>query len=235
MRALDIQYMWQCLPEIMKGIPYALLIAVVALIFGSILGLVTALIRIFKLPVLKQISAIYIAIIRGTPLMVQILVTYYGIPQLLEWVNYKWGTNVSINSIPAIYFMFFCFSLYTGSYMSEMFRSCIQAVDPGQLEACYSVGMTTNQGLIRVVLPQAFSTALPNIGNQFIGLIKDASLAFAVAIPEILGRAKIVAGRSSKFLEAYIVAAIIYFVICTICQFALDYIEKRNGKYTRRK
>ena len=109
MRALDIQYMWQCLPEIMKGIPYALLIAVVALIFGSILGLVTALIRIFKIPVLKQISAIYIAIIRGTPLMVQILVTYYGIPRLLEWVNYKWGTNVSINSIPAIYFMFFCF------------------------------------------------------------------------------------------------------------------------------
>ena len=106
MRALDIQYMWQCLPEIMKGIPYALLIAVVALIFGSILGLVTALIRIFKIPVLKQISAIYIAIIRGTPLMVQILVTYYGIPRLLEWVNYKWGTNVSINSIPAIYFMF---------------------------------------------------------------------------------------------------------------------------------
>lgn len=235
MRGLDLQFMTECLPEIMRGIPYALLIAVVALILGSILGLLTALIRIFKIPVLKQIANVYIAVIRGTPLMVQILVTYYGIPRVLEYINFKCGTSLNINNIPAIYFMFFCFSLYTGSYMSEMFRSCIQAVDPGQLEACYSVGMTTSQGLIRVVLPQAFSTALPNIGNQFIGLVKDASLAFAVSIPEILGRAKIVAGRSSKFLEAYIVAALIYFVICTICQFLLDYLEKRNGKYTKRK
>ena len=235
MRGLDLQFMVECLPEIMRGIPYALLIAVAALILGSILGLLTALIRIFKIPVLKQIANVYIAVIRGTPLMVQILVTYYGIPRVLEYINFKCGTALNINNIPAIYFMFFCFSLYTGSYMSEMFRSCIQAVDPGQLEACYSVGMTTGQGLIRVVLPQAFSTALPNIGNQFIGLVKDASLAFAVSIPEILGRAKIVAGRSSKFLEAYIVAALIYFVICTICQFLLDYLEKRNGKYTKRK
>ena len=115
-----------------------------------------------------------------------------------------------------------------------MFRSCIEAVDPGQLEACYTVGMTTRQGMIRVVLPQAFSTALPNIGNNFIGAIKDASLAFAVAIPEILGRARIVAGRSSKFLEAYIVAAIVYFIICTICQFAVELMEKHSRKYSTR-
>lgn len=235
MRALDIEYMLDCLPEIMQGIPYAVMIAIVSLILGSILGLLTALVRVFKVPVLKGITDVYIAVIRGTPLMVQILVTYYGIPRLLEWVNYELGTDMNINSIPAIYFMYFCFSLYTGSYMAEMFRSCILAVDPGQLEACYSVGMTTRQGLIRVVLPQAFSTALPNIGNQFIGLVKDASLAFTVSIPEILGRAKISAGRSSKFLEAYIVAAFIYFVICTICQIVLDMVERRSGKYTKRK
>lgn len=235
MRALDVSFMIESLPEIIQGIPYALLISVVSLIIGSILGLLTALIRIFKVPVLKQIASVYIAIIRGTPLMVQILVTYYGIPRLLEYVNYQFGTDININNIPAICFMYFCFSLYTGSYMAEMFRSCIQAVDPGQLEACYSVGMTTRQGLTRVVLPQAFSTALPNIGNQFIGLVKDASLAFTVAIPEILGRAKIVAGRSSKFLEAYIDAAILYFVICTICQILLDLLEKRSRKYVKRK
>lgn len=235
MRGLDFTYMLEIIPEILKGVPYALLIAAFSIVVGSIIGILVALVRIFRVPVLRQISTGYIALIRGTPLMVQILVTYYGIPRLLEYINYKIGTNVNINNIPAIWFMFFCFSIYQGSYMAEMFRSCILAVEPGQLEACYSVGMNTRQGLIHVVFPQAFSTAIPNLGNSFIGLIKDASLAFAVAIPEILGRAKIVAGRSSKFLEAYIVAAFIYFIICTICQIALDRMEKSSSKYARRK
>lgn len=235
MRGLDIEFMVESIPEILRGIPYAMIIAVVSLVIGGVIGLLTALIRVFKVPVLKEIASVYIAIVRGTPLMVQILVTYYGIPRILEFINYKCGTDVNINGIPAIFFMFFCFSIYNGSYMTEMFRSCILSVDPGQLEACHSVGMTTRQGLMRVVLPQAFSTALPNIGNTFISLIKDASLAFAVAIPEILGRAKIIAGRSSKFLEAYIVAALIYFVICTICQFILNYMEKHSSQYAKRK
>ena len=234
MRGLDIQFMIDSIPEIVRGVPNAILIAVFALIAGGLIGLLCALVRIFKVPVLRQIVAVYIAVIRGTPLMVQILVVYYGIPRLLEYLNYMWGTNANINNIPAIYFMFFCFALYYGSYMTEMFRSCISSVDPGQLEACYTVGMTTRQGMLRVILPQAFSMALPNIGNNFIGAIKDASLAFAVSIPEILGRAKIVAGRSSKFLEAYIVAAGVYFVICTICQFPLEFMEKNNTKYSKR-
>ncbi len=235
MRGLDFAYMLEIIPEILKGVPYALLIAGFSIILGSIIGILVALVRIFQVPVLKQISSVYIALIRGTPLMVQILVTYYGIPRLLEYVNYRLGTNVNVNHIPALYFMFFCFSIYQGSYMAEMFRSCILAVEQGQLEACYSVGMNTRQGLIHVVFPQAFSIAIPNLGNSFVGLIKDASLAFTVAIPEILGRAKIIAGRSSKFLEAYIVAAFVYFVICTVCQIVLDHMEKSSSKYARRK
>lgn len=136
MRALDIQFMIDSIPEILRGVPSAIIIAVVALVAGGIIGLLCALVRVFKVPVLRQIVSVYIAIIRGTPLMVQILVVYYGIPRLLEYLNYIWGTHANINNIPAIYFMFFCFSLYYGSYMTEMFRSCIVSVDPGQLEAC---------------------------------------------------------------------------------------------------
>lgn len=95
-----------------------------------------------------------------------------------------------------MFFMYVCFSVYIGSYLSEMIRSCIQSIDPGQMEACFSVGMSTVQGLRRVILPQAITIALPNFGNTFISLIKDASLAFAVSIPEILGQSKILAGRS---------------------------------------
>lgn len=133
-----------------------------------------------------------------------------------------------------MYFMYFSFSLYMGSYLSELIRGCIAGVDAGQMEACYSVGMSTFQGMMRVVLPQAMISALPNLGNQFIGVIKDASLAFAVSIPEILGQAKILAGRSSKFLEAYLDAAAIYFIICLLLQFLLAWLERRTRKFATR-
>ncbi len=234
MRGLDWQFMWENLSVISTGIKYTLMIAIVSIIIGTLIGLITALLRMYKVPVLSQIANIYIAVIRGTPLMIQILVVYYGIPRFLNWVNYAYGTNMDVNSIPAMYFMYFCFSLYMGSYLSELIRGCIAAVDPGQMEACYSVGMTTTQGMIRVVLPQALVSALPNFGNQFIGLIKDASLAFAVSIPEILGQAKILAGRTSRFLEAYLDAALIYFIICLIFQKLLAVLEKKSKRHVRK-
>lgn len=234
MRGLDWQFMLDNFSIIATGIQYTLMIAVVSIIFGTIIGLLTALCRMYKVPVVSQIANIYIAVIRGTPLMIQILVVYYGIPRFLNWINYQYGTGFDVNSIPAMYFMYFCFSLYMGSYLSELIRGCIASVDPGQMEACYSVGMSTAQGMVRVVLPQALVSALPNFGNQFIGLIKDASLAFAVSIPEILGQAKILAGRTSKFLEAYLDAAIIYFIICLIFQKILTIIEKKSNRHVRK-
>ena len=233
MRGLDLQFMWENLALIAGGIRYTMMIAVVSIIFGTLIGLVTALFRMYKVPVMSQIADVYIAIIRGTPLMIQILVVYYGIPRFLNWVNYELGTNMDVNSIPAMYFMYFCYSLYMGSYLSELIRGCIAGVDSGQMEACYSVGMTTAQGMIRVVLPQAMVSALPNFGNQFIGLVKDASLAFSVSIPEILGEAQILAGRSSRFLEAYLDAAIIYFIICLVFQKLLSVVEKRSSRHVR--
>ena len=233
MRGLDFQFMWENLAMIAGGIKYTMMIAIVSIIIGTLIGLITALFRMYKIPVMSQIANIYIAIIRGTPLMIQILVVYYGIPRFLNWVNYELGTNMDVNSIPAMYFMYFCFSLYMGSYLSELIRGCIAGVDPGQMEACYSVGMTTTQGMIRVVLPQAMVSALPNFGNQFIGLVKDASLAFSVSIPEILGQAQILAGRSSRFLEAYLDAAIIYFMICLVFQKLLAIVEKRSRRHVR--
>lgn len=234
MRPLYWDFMIQNIWVIAQGIPYSLEIAVVALFFGFFIGLITAIARMYKVPVLCQISSVYIAIIRGTPLLIQILISYYGIPRLLLYINYIYHLNFNINNIPPIFFVFFCFSIYTGSYLSETIRGCILSVDPGQMEACYSVGMTTAKGMMRVVLPQAMISAVPNIANQFIGLIKDASLAFVIAIPEILGQAKIVAGRSSKFLEAYIVAAAWYFIICWICQRFINIIEKRINRQQKK-
>lgn len=233
MRGLDWGFMLENLPVIARGVGHTMQIAIVSIILGTVIGLLTALARMYKVPVLGKLSSVYISIVRGTPLMIQILVVYYGIPRFLQWVNYEYGTNMDINSIPAIYFMFLCFSLYIATYLSELFRGCIASVDRGQMEACYSIGMTTTQAMVRVVLPQAMVSALPNFGNNFIGLIKDASLAFAVSIPEILGQAKILAGRTSKFLEAYLDAAVIYFVICFLLQQVLKICEKKIRRHER--
>lgn len=227
---LDFQYMIDSLPDIAKGIPISLAIAVVAFIVGFIIALFCALIRIYNIPVLKQIVVLYVSFIRGTPLLVQIFLSYYGIPLFLRFLNAKYGTDIDISFIPAIYFIYVAFSINTGAYLSETIRSAILAVDKGQFEACYSVGMTTSQALRRVILPQAMRVGVPNLFNHFIMLLKDTSLAFAASVPEILGQAKIIAGRTSQFFEVYIVAALIYWVLCIILEQISNFIERKLNR-----
>lgn len=227
---LDWQYMWDSVPAIAKGIPVALSIAGVAFIVGIVIALFCALVRIYNVPVLKQIVVVYVSFIRGTPLLVQIFLSYYGIPLVLRYLNMNYGTNFDISFISAIYFIYVAFSLNTGAYLSETIRSAILAVDKGQFEACYSVGMTTAQALRRVILPQALRVGVPNIFNHFIMLLKDTSLAFAASVPEILGQAKIIAGRTSQFFEVYIVAALIYWALCIILEQFSNIIERRLNR-----
>lgn len=227
---IDIQYMIDSLPKIAQGIPVSLMIAGVAFTAGIVIALLCALIRIYNIPVLKQIVVVYVSFIRGTPLLVQIFLSYYGIPIIIRYLNVKYGLDWNISYIPAIYFIYVAFSLNTGAYLSETIRAAIMSVDRGQFEACYSVGMTTSQALRRVILPQALRIGIPNLCNHFIMLLKDTSLAFAASVPEILGQAKIIAGRTSQFFEVYIVAALLYWVICIVLEQISNYIERRLNR-----
>lgn len=126
---------------------------------------------------------------------------------------------------PLIY-AFIAYTLHTAAYQAEIFRSAINALNVGQMEAAYSVGMTTAQGLRRIILPQAFLVALPNLGNTFISLMKATSLAFAVKVVEIMALAKIIANDGYRFLEMYLVASIIYWVICLFFEVVFAKLEK---------
>lgn len=235
MEILDLNFMMQCVPEIvLKGAPVAIKIGIISFAFGLIIGLIAALVRIYNVPVFKQLAALYISFFRGTPLMVQILIIYYGIPVLLRAVNVKYGTSIDISSISAITYMYVVYSFNVGAFLSESIRSSILSVPRGQIEAGYSIGMKTPMVLLRVIIPQAMTVALPNFGNTFIGLLKDTSLAFVASVPEILGRAKIIAGRTSMFFEAYIVAALVYWVLCLLLEQLLRLLEKRFRKHERR-
>lgn len=227
---LDYQYMLDSLPAILKGVPVSLTIALIAFVVGLIIALACALIRIYNIPVLKQLVVLFVSFVRGTPLLVQIFLSYYGIPIVIRSLNESYGFNWDISFIPAIYFIYVAFSINAGAYLSETIRAAILSVDKGQFEACYSVGMTTSQALRRVILPQALRVGLPNLCNHFIILLKDTSLAFAASVPEILGEAKMIAGRTSQFFEVYIVAALIYWVLCTILEQISMYLERRLNK-----
>lgn len=218
-------------PEVLKGVPVTLAIAVVAMLLGMFFGILIALIRIYKVPVLNRLFIIYISFIRGTPLIVQLYVFFYGFPVFINFMNTKFGTNFNASEISPLVYAFIAFTINTSAYQAEIFRSSINAIHVGQMEAAQSIGMTTTQALWRIILPQAFIVALPNLGNTFIGLIKGTSLAFAVKVVEVMALARIIANDGYMFLEMYLVAALIYWIISLGFEYLFVAVEKRMRRF----
>jgi L-cystine transport system permease protein len=158
-------------------------------------------------------------------------VFFYGVPVLIDYLNGRFGLSMDAEGISPLVYAFIAYTLNTSAYQAEIFRSSINAINVGQMEAAYSVGMTTAQGMLRIVLPQAFLVALPNLGNTFISLIKATSLAFAVKVVEILALARIIANDGYRFLEMYLVASIIYWVICLFFEVVFAKLEKRMRRH----
>lgn len=224
---LNYQFMIKSFGKILSALPITLNIAIVTMIFSLILSFFVALARINKIKVVSKLATVYVSFIRGTPLLVQIYLSYYGIPKVLNHMNDKFGWSLNINNVPIIVFVYVAFILNMSAYMSETFRAAILSVEKGQMEAAISVGMSKWQAMKRIVLPQAFVIALPNFGNSFIGLIKDTSLAFVVSIVELMGKAKIVGAQGLNFFEVYIVVALIYWGVCIIVEKLLAILEKK--------
>ena len=234
MNVFNWQFAIESIPEVLKGVPITLIIAIVAIIIGSGLGLGMALVRIYKIRVLNGITAIFVSFIRGTPLLVQLYVFFYGIPVLVDWLNKNWALGWDATNISPFIYAFIVYSLNAAAYTSEVFRAAINSISGGQMEACHSVGMTTWQGLRRVIFPQMIIMALPNMGNIFINLIKSTSLAFAIKVVEILAISKILANQGYNFLEMYLVAAVIYWIICILLEVLFHVMEKRLSLYKKK-
>jgi L-cystine transport system permease protein len=231
MGILNIQFAIEHFPDVLKGVPLTLTIAIVSMILGIFLGLLVALVRIYKVPVLNQLALVYISFIRGTPLLVQLYVFFYGVPELLDIINEQFGTVYDADNINPLWYALIAYTINTTANQAEVFRAALNATHVGQMEAAYSVGMSTFQALRRIVIPQAFVVALPDLGNIFIGLIKATSLAFAVKVIEIMAISKIIANDGYNFIEMYLVASIIYWVICIICEVILHKVEKRSRRF----
>ncbi|MBR0098576.1 MAG: amino acid ABC transporter permease, partial [Treponema sp.] len=223
----ELDFMLSAVPEIIQYIPITVLMALVSCLIGCVLGILLALARFFNVRFLSRVIAVYVSFIRGTPMLVQLYLVYYGLPLLVKSLVEATGGEYDPNAIPKIVYAFTAFSLNSAAYMSETFRSALEAVDKGQMEACYSIHMTTFQALRRVILPQAFEIALPPLGNSLLALVKDTSLAFSISIVDLMAGAKIMASRSFRFFEIYIVVSFIYWAICFVLERLIALAEKK--------
>ena len=185
----------------------------------AIPALATALVQIAHIPVLRRLARVYIWIIRCTPMIVQLFVVYFGLPNI----------GICLDSFSAAVLVF---SISVGAYCSETIRAAIESVSAGQMEAGYCAGLTFGQTMFHVIIPQALSTAFPPLSNALIGLVKDTSLAYSVALVEILASAQRIAARTYDYLWLYLEAAGIYLIFCSILTVvqhkAEKYLEKRR-------
>lgn len=227
----DISFLFKTFFLIWKAVPTTLLITVISLAIGGIIGFFIALARVNKVKVLSQIGRAYVSIIRGTPVVLQILVIYSVVPSLLNVILKASGSTMNIFDLNPIIYAFIVFSLNMAGTLSEVFRSALLTVNKGQLEAGLTTGLTLSQTYKRIIIPQALTAAIPNLCNASVGLIKNTSLAFMMTVRDITAVAKIEASYGYNYVEAYLDILVIYVIICSLVQFLFKRWERRSSTY----
>ncbi|MFC0299917.1 amino acid ABC transporter permease [Virgibacillus soli] len=207
------------LPMVIGGIKYTIPLTLIAFILGLLLALVTAVMRLSSIRILRVPAAVYVSAIRGTPLLVQLFIIFYGLPTL----------NMTISPFPSA---IIAFTLNVGAYASEIIRASIESIHKGQWEAGYTIGMTKNTVLRRIILPQAARVSVPPLSNTFISLVKDTSLASLILVAELFRKAQEIAARTYDFMLLYVEAALLYWIICLILSFVQGILERRLARYT---
>jgi len=213
---------WRSAPALLTGAIYTIGLSVGAMTIGLSLGLGLALMRLSGLAALSIPARIYVSAIRGTPLLVQLFLIYYGLPQF----------GIRLDPIPSA---LIGFSLNVGAYTAEILRGAIAAVDRGQWEAAAVIGMGPAQTMRRVILPQAARTALAPLGNSFISLVKDTSLAATIQVPELFRQAQLITARTFEVFAMYLSAAALYWVLSSLLAQAQAWAEARVSRHVRRR
>ncbi|MDU0204636.1 amino acid ABC transporter permease [Paenibacillus sp. MAH-36] len=212
-----MELVWQNLDFLLKGAYYTLLITMVSMFFGFILALIVAFARLKGNIVVRNIAMFYVSVFRGTPILVQIFIIYYGLPDY----------GIRLGPLTAA---ILSLSLNIGAYLSETFRGAILSVSKGQTEAAMSLGLTPWQTTYKVVLPQAARVAIPPMGNTFIGMLKETSLVSIVTVTELLRTAQLLIAQYYIAMPFYIAIAVMYWVMSLVFSHLLARIEKNLSK-----
>jgi polar amino acid transport system permease protein len=221
---IDLAFLSKWGPFILQGVGITVFVAVCSIIVAIAFAVLGALGRLSSNPVLYAVSTLYVSLVRGTPLIVQILFIYLALPQIWE----------GFAKIPPEALGIFALAFNYGAYMTETFRAGIQAVPQGQTEAAQALGMPGGTRMRRIVLPQAIRIITPAIGNEFISMIKDSALVSLMTVQEILWRARTVGQSNFRTLETLLLAALVYWLLTIVLSIFQDRLEKRMAESDRR-
>jgi L-cystine transport system permease protein len=210
------------LPRVLSALPVTLMIVVVATLSGLVLGLLLAFPRLEHIPGLRQVCAVFVSFIRGTPILIQMFIVYYGLPMLLM------RAGVNITRWDKIYFIYITYGINTGAYFSEIIRSSILSVPRAQRDAAAAAGLTRAQAYYRIIIPQSITVAIPSLGTSITSLLQDTSLAFSLGILDVIGRIRALGVITTRVLEGYIVAAFIFIALTIMLEKFFGYIEVKT-------
>ncbi|WP_239618078.1 amino acid ABC transporter permease [Cohnella mopanensis] len=206
-------------PLLKAGVLYTIPLTLITFALGLTLAIVTALVRLSSLKILKLIADFYVWVIRGTPLLVQLFIIFYGLPSV--------GITLDVYTSAVI-----GLSLSVGAYCSEIVRAAILSVQKGQWEAAFSLGMSRMQALRRIILPQAARVSVPPLGNAFISLVKDTSLVAIITFVDMFKKAQFIAAATYEPMIIYCEVAVIYLAFSTVLSVLQNYVEKRLERFT---
>ncbi|QNN51229.1 amino acid ABC transporter permease [Nocardioides mesophilus] len=193
-------------------------LALASFVLGLVIALAVALMRLSRFRTVAALARVYISVVRGTPLLVQLFVIFYGLPSI----------GLTINPWPSA---IIAFSLNVGGYGAEVIRAAILSVPKGQWEAAHMIGMSRGLALRRIILPQAVRVSVPPLSNTFISLVKDTSLASLILVTELFRQAQEIAAFSQEFMALYLEAAVVYWVVCLFLSGGQTALERRFDRY----
>lgn len=217
---IDTEFIGTWGPFILAGAGLTIFVSAVSITFATILALVGAMGRLSRNAFINGVASLYVSLVRGTPLIVQIYFIYLALPQV----------GIILAAVPA---GIIALSFNYGAYMTEVFRAGIQAVPRGQREAAQALGMPERLVMVRIVLPQAFRVVIPAIGNDFVSMLKDSSLVSLLAVEELLYRAKLVGIQNFRSLESLVIAAAIYWILTIVFSYFQQRLELRMARGDR--
>ncbi|MBY7737155.1 amino acid ABC transporter permease [Paenibacillus polymyxa] len=212
-----LELMWENVPFLLKGAYYTLYITIVSMLFGLIIGLIVAVARLKGNRLIRWFARMYVSIIRGTPVLVQIAVIYYGLDDY----------GISFGSLTAACL---ALSINTGAYLSETFRGAILAVPQGQTEAAYATGMSPGQTMWRIILPQALRIAIAPMGNTFVGMLKETSLVSVIGVSELMRQAQLLQAQYLRYMPFLLEIALMYWIMSIGFSAILERVEKRLAR-----
>ena len=215
---IDFDLIAKSLPFLLKGAGYTVELSIGGMIFGLTFGFIIALMRLSKRKALRGAARVYVSFIRGTPLLVQLFVIYYGLAQF----------GMRLDPIPSA---LIGLSLNVAGYTGEILRAAIASIDKGQWEAARALGLSWAQTMRLVIIPQAARVALPPLGNSFISLVKDTSLAATIQVPELFRQAQLITARTFQIFTMYFTAAVLYWVMSTALSWLQERLEKKASAH----